>query len=166
MSSKSQIKKETKSKIIELYKSLGCEVEERKTGSISYHAFSILGSDQRIAAMYGSLGGAASLWIKKDAWSIVAPSLDRNTTRVEDVDLFRRGFQWAVHFTNQDDEALEPVVRASVEAGTVRWNRAIKRRGVMLGKTLRVPKILINRVLISNVLPQRYNRYRRKLRNE
>jgi len=128
MTSKSQIKKETKMKIIELYKSLGCEVEERKTGSISYHAFSLQGSDQRIAAMYGSLGGAASLWIKKDAWAIVAPNLDRDSTRVEDVDLFRRGFQWAVHFMSQDDKALEPVVRASVEAGKVRWTRAVKRR--------------------------------------
>tara|TARA_R110002050_G_scaffold7274_8_gene28472 strand:+ start:3709 stop:4188 length:480 start_codon:yes stop_codon:yes gene_type:complete len=128
MTSKSQIKKDTKSKIIELYESLGCDIDERKTGSIKYHAISIGGSDQRIAAIYGSLGGAASLWIKKDAWDLVAPNLDRASTRVEDVDLFRRGFQWAVHFHDQYDNALEPVVQASFEAGQTRWNRALKRR--------------------------------------
>tara|TARA_R110000744_G_scaffold1725_1_gene6178 strand:+ start:4799 stop:5278 length:480 start_codon:yes stop_codon:yes gene_type:complete len=128
MAGKAEIKKETKNRIIELFKSENCEIEERRTGSITYHAISIAGSDQRIAAIYGSLGGAASLWIKKDAWEIVAPTLDKNSVRVEDVDLFRRGFQWAVHFDGRDDVSLEPVVMATVEAGRVRWNRALTRR--------------------------------------
>ena len=134
MKGKLAIKRETKTKIIDAYRDVNCSVDEKRTGSITYHAISLADSDQRIAAIYGSLGGAASLWIKEGAWEILRDSIEDafpdgiDREQIQDVDLFRRGYQWAVHFQGPDDPMIPLTIKATIEAGSARWERAQKRR--------------------------------------
>ena len=68
------------------------------------------------------------MWVKESAWDLIKDDLDPDEVRVEDVVMFGRGFQWAIHFDHPDDPLIDKAVEASVEAGKERWERAQKRR--------------------------------------
>ena len=122
------LKQTTREVIAQVFKDRGCSVENKRAGAVKYSPISIKGSDQRCAAIYGSKGGAASLWIKEEAWLRLKPKMNRRTARVEDVDLFGRGFQWAVHFDDPDDPTIVVAAEIAMEVGRERWERAKTRR--------------------------------------
>jgi len=125
---KMKLKQLTRESILDSFLLRGCTVENKKSGAVKYSAISLDDSDQRLAAVYGSRGGAAALWVKESAWDLIKDDLDPDEVRVEDVVMFGRGFQWAIHFDHPDDPLIDKAVEASVEAGKERWERAQKRR--------------------------------------
>ena len=125
--SKNDLKREIRTRISELFESHDCTIEEKKAGQ-TYLAVSLKDSTQRIGAIYGSLGGGASLWMKQAAWDVLKGYTDRDNDRVEDVSDFRRGFQWAIHFDDPDDPLVGMAVSACVQSGQARWEKTLKRR--------------------------------------
>jgi len=125
---KAEIKAMTKTAIMSAFHAHDCVGDDKRAGAVKYTAISLDGSYQRIAAIYGSAGGGASIWIKEDAWSIIRPTVSAGDIRIDDVDLTKRGFQWAIHFDNPNDPVIQVVVDACVDVGKVRWDRAQKRR--------------------------------------
>ena len=125
---KAEIKTMTKASIMTAFDRYGCTYDEKTAGAVKYTAISLTGSYQRIAAIYGSQGGGASIWIKEAAWELIRPSVSEGDLRVDDVDLTKRGFQWAIHFDNPNDPHINTVVDATIEVGQIRWVRAQKRR--------------------------------------
>lgn len=121
-------KQAVRNAIIDLYLESGCEAHDKNAGAVNYTTLGLRGSPQRIGAVYGSRGGGASLWIKEDVFQQVKPELNPDEVRIEDVDLTRRGFQWAFHFDDPNDPIIELVVRTSIELGLVRWEKTLKRR--------------------------------------
>ena len=124
---KAQLKAETRKRIRGLFEASGCTVESKQAGN-HYLAVSLPDSNQRIAAIYGSLGGAASLWLKEAAWTLLRPHTNPKRDRVEDVRDFRRGFQWAIHFDDPNAALIEKSVEVCIEAGTARWTKTQQRR--------------------------------------
>ena len=106
----------------------GCTTSQKTAGAVKYTPISLADSDQRLAAIYGSKGGAASVWIKEETWARLRPQVNPDEVRVEDVDLFGRGFQWAVHFDYYDDPLISLLADIAVECGQERWERAKMRR--------------------------------------
>ena len=128
--SKNEMKQATRSLLRTLFESAGCEIHEKAAGSVNYEAIGIAGSDQRIGAIYGSRGGACALWVKDATWSrlkTLHPDKVREM-RVQDVSMFARGFQWAIHFDGPEDAWIAPAVAATVEHGRLRWEKALERR--------------------------------------
>ena len=126
--SKAEIKTLTREHIMDSFLLRGCMAEQKKAGAVQYTAISLKGSDKRLAAIYGSRGGAASLWIKEDAWERLKPDYEPGDIRIEDVSLFQRGFQWAIHFNDHHDTNIEKIVDVAVQVGKERWDRSVKRR--------------------------------------
>mgnify|MGYP003631294603 CR=1 FL=1 len=125
---RAEIKTMTKAAIKDAFEIHGCTFDSKTAGAVKYTAISLNGSYQRIAAIYGSQGGGASLWIKEAAWDIIKPKVSEGELTIDDVDLTKRGFQWAIHFDNPNDPMINTIVEAVVEAGQIRWHRAQKRR--------------------------------------
>jgi len=123
--SKNALKQQTRERLTTLFKNAGMTIENHSAGAVNYISVSIPSSGQNCAAVYGSRGGAASLWMKQDAWELLRDEVNAagiaESLRIEDVDLFRRGFQWAVHFNSPSDSHLEMAVNACVESGKERW---------------------------------------------
>ena len=106
----------------------GLECEDMQAGSITYTVARFPHEpNQIVAAIYGSIKGCASLWMKEAAFQEAKPNLPSDTV-VEDVAMFRRGFQWAVHFDAPTSELIPVCVSATVSAGTNRLNKTLKRR--------------------------------------
>ena len=126
--SKNEIKRLTKEACVRAFAERGCIADPKMAGTMKYVPISISGSTQRIAAIYGSRGGGASIWIKEEVFAMIKPRLDPDQVKVEDVDLFKRGFQWAIHFDGPHDPVIELVAQAAVEHGQERWERAVKRK--------------------------------------
>ena len=126
--SKNELKRITKAACVQAFAIQDCIADEKTAGTMKYTPISLVGSTQRIAAIYGSRGGGASIWVKEEVFALVRSELNPNTTRVEDVNSFNRGFQWAIHFDSPDDPVIQVVAEAAVEHGKERWARAIKRR--------------------------------------
>ena len=123
---KNDMKEEVRQEIIDHF-TADCDIEIKRAGQ-TYRAISLKGSNQRIAAIYGSLGGGASLWMKQAAWELLKPHCDPETTRVEDVSDFRRGFQWAIHFDDPSDSLIPEATSACMISGADRWAKTLKRR--------------------------------------
>ena len=129
---KNQVKEKTRERIVNLFEAQSATVESHSAGAVNYLSVSVMDSDQNCAAVYGSRGKAASLWMKEPAWLLLRKSLTDagigvSDIKVEDVDLFRRGFQWAVHFDSPDDAHLAWAVDCCVQAGEERWARKQER---------------------------------------
>lgn len=125
---KRALKKMTRERLIREFTDAGMIVEDAQAGSITYQTVKFSGEDKQVvAAIYGSLNGCASLWMKENAFALVKAGLPEDTV-VEDVDPFRRGFQWAVHFNSPEDQNITPCVEATIEAGRVRLTKTLKRR--------------------------------------
>lgn len=137
--SKNEIKQATRQKIRDFFNTNGCTIDEKKAGSVDYEAIGISGSNQRIGAIYGSRGGACAIWVKEEVWeSLQADSRyihlfsKESGRKVTDVKMFARGFQWAIHFSGLDDDAIIPVCEAALNVGSGRWERTQKRRATEL----------------------------------
>jgi len=126
--SKNELKQATRSILRSLFKQAGCDIHEKAAGSVTYETVGITGSDQRIAAIYGSRGGACALWVKDATWTRLKENHDCRQMRVQDVSMFARGFQWAIHFDGPDDSWIAPVVASTIIEGTKRWEKALDRR--------------------------------------
>lgn len=126
--SKNEIKRLTKEACVRAFAERGCVADPKKAGTMKYVPISISGSTQRIAAIYGSRGGGASIWIKEEVFAMIRNQLDPDQVKVEDVDLFKRGFQWAIHFDGPSDPVIQSVAQAAVDHGQERWERAVKRK--------------------------------------
>lgn len=129
---KRQMKKLTKETIFNAFLLEGFEVHEMKAGSVNYHTIKFPakhGTNQVVAAVYGSLTKAASLWLKESAFQAVKPHLPVDTM-VEDVEPFRRGFQWAIHFEDKDDEVIDIAVKHSIEAANLRLSKTQDRQAL------------------------------------
>lgn len=127
---KREMKKLTKERIFEAYRENGYEIQEMRAGSINYHTVKHpenTGSNQVVAAIYGSLTKAASLWLKESAFQAVKPHLPIDTL-VEDVEPFRRGFQWAIHFEDKDDDVIQIAVSHSIQAACSRLEKTLERQ--------------------------------------
>ncbi len=99
----------------------GCELVDMKAGPQNYTAIRHPGSDFNIAAIYGSRKGA-SLWIKERVYHRLRdkyPEAYKRFVDVVDVDLFRRGFAWAVHFADpiEETDLIELVCSVSLQWG-------------------------------------------------
>ncbi len=125
---KMTMKAMTRKAIEDAFVARGCTTSQKTAGAVKYTPISFGESDQRLAAIYGSKGGAASVWIKEETWTRLRPHVNPDNIRVEDVDLFGRGFQWAVHFDHHDDPLILHLADIAVECGTERWERAKMRR--------------------------------------
>ena len=121
----------TKAAIMSAFEKHGCTGDDKTAGAVKYTAISIKGSYQRIAAIYGSQGGGASVWVKEDAWTQIRPQVvsawKEGKLRVDDVDLTKRGFQWSIHFDTPNHPHIETIVKECVNVGHIRWERAQKR---------------------------------------
>ena len=129
---KRAMKKLTKEAIFNAYLLAGYEVHEMKAGSVTYHAIKHPESEntnQVVAAVYGSLTKAASLWLKESAFDTVKPHLPLDTM-VEDVEPFRRGFQWAIHFEDKDDDVIAIAVEHSIKAAVNRLAKTVMRQNL------------------------------------
>jgi len=130
---KNQIKRMTREKVKTLFTQEGCQIYQKTAGSVSYETIGLEGSDQRIGALYGSRGGACALWVKEDAWNLIKESGVINSESqhtVQDVSMFARGFQWAIHFSDCDEPAITDVVKACVATGQIRWDATQDRRAI------------------------------------
>ena len=99
----------------------GCELVEMKAGPQHYTAVRQPGTGFNVAAIYGSRIGA-SLWIKEkvhDRLRDKYPDEYKSFSDVVDVDLFRRGFAWAIHFKDPIEEAalISLVCKVSLQWG-------------------------------------------------
>ena len=128
---KRQLKKMTRQAIQDRLESLGLECENLKAGSITYTVARFKGEpNQIVAAIYGSIKDCASIWVKEAAFQDIKPELLRDfpEATVEDVSLFRRGFQWSVHIKSPTDPLIEKVIDSAVVHGQERLNKTLKRR--------------------------------------
>lgn len=78
-----------------------------KAGPQNYTAVRHPGEDFNVAAIYGSRKGA-SIWVKEQVHDRLRQKYPEEFSRfvdVVDVDLFRRGFAWAIHFADPFEEA-------------------------------------------------------------
>ena len=99
----------------------GCELADMKAGPQKYTAVRHPGEDFNVAAIYGSRIGA-SLWVKEKVYERLRDKYPNEFARfsdVVDVDLFRRGFAWAIHFKDPEEEAdlIELVCKVSLQWG-------------------------------------------------
>ncbi len=124
------MKKLTKEAIFASFLSQGYEVHEMSAGSVKYHTIKHQGdtnTTQIVAAVYGSLTKAASLWVKESTFQSMKPSLPADAL-VEDVEPFRRGFQWAIHFDNDKDELIHMAVEHAIVTAEARLAKTHARR--------------------------------------
>ncbi len=103
------------------FEEAGCQLADLKAGPQKYTAVRQPGSEWNIAAIYGSRHGA-SLWIKEKVHDRLRDKYPAEYARfvdVVDVDLFRRGFAWAVHFKDPEADAdlIELVCKVSLQWG-------------------------------------------------
>jgi len=127
---KRQMKKLTKQSIFDAFLIRGYSVHEMSAGSVKYHTIRHPDNDtQIVAAVYGSLTKAASLWLKESAFERIKPHLPHDTM-VEDVEPFRRGFQWAIHFEDKDDDVIDIAVEHSIEAAKERLAKTEERQAL------------------------------------
>ena len=125
---KRQLKKMTRERILSEYQAQGFVVEEQTAGSITYQVVKFPDEDKQVvAAVYGSLNQCASIWMKEPAFAIVGPTLPDDAV-VEDVDPFRRGFQWAIHIEGPESTLIPKIIQATVDAGRDRLSKTLKRR--------------------------------------
>ena len=122
------MKRMCRTNIRDALESKGLKCEDMTAGSIKYTVARYPHEENQIvAAIYGSIKGCASLWMKEAAFAQIKESLPDDTI-VEDVALFRRGFQWAVHFESHLDDRIELCVAASIDAGNIRLKKTETRR--------------------------------------
>ena len=125
---KRELKRMTRDAIKNELLSHGLETQDMKAGSITYTVARFNGEpNQIVAAIYGSIKGCASIWMKESAFELVKPSLSDDAI-VEDVAMFRRGFQWAVHFESPDQALISKCVEAAVQSGHARLSKTLTRR--------------------------------------
>lgn len=103
------------------FEEAGCNLADMKAGPQKYTAVRQPGTDFNVAAIYGSRLGA-SLWIKErvhDRLRDKYPDEYASFADVVDVDLFRRGFAWAIHFKDPTAEAdlIDLVCKISLQWG-------------------------------------------------
>lgn len=103
------------------FENAGCELADMKAGPQNYTAVRHPGEDFNVAALYGSRIGA-SVWVKEQVYNRLRDKYPADFKRfadVVDVDLFRRGFAWAIHFRDPVDEAdlIELVCTVSLQWG-------------------------------------------------
>ena len=128
---KRQLKKMTRQAIQDKLESLGLECEDLKAGSINYTVARFKGEpNQIVAAIYGSIRDCASIWVKEAAFQSIKGELLTNhpEATIEDVSLFRRGFQWSVHVKSPTDPLIEKVITSAVHHGQARLDKTLKRR--------------------------------------
>ena len=128
---KRELKRMTRQKIQEELESHGLECEDLTAGSIKYTVARFKGEpNQIVAAIYGSIKDCASIWVKEAAFQELKPDLlkDFPETTIEDVSLFRRGFQWSVHVKSPTDPLIQKVIGSAVIHGQERLNKTLKRR--------------------------------------
>ena len=128
---KRELKRMTRQKIQEELESHGLECEDLTAGSIKYTVARFKGEpNQIVAAIYGSIKDCASIWVKEAAFQELKPDLlkDFPETTIEDVSLFRRGFQWSVHVKSPTDPLIQKVIGSAVVHGQERLNKTLQRR--------------------------------------
>lgn len=128
---KRELKRMTRDRIQEELVAHGLECENLKAGSINYTVARFKDEpNQIVAAIYGSIKDCASIWLKEAAFQELKPELlaSHSEHTIEDVSLFRRGFQWSVHIKSPDDPLIMKVVDKAVLHGQARLNKTVKRR--------------------------------------
>ena len=110
------------------FSNAGCELLDLKAGPQNYTAVRSPDEDFNVAAIYGSRIGA-SIWVKEEVHQRLRAKYPDEYAKfpdVVDVDLFRRGFAWAIHFRHPDDDGdlIDLVCEVSLQWG----NRERKRR--------------------------------------
>ena len=103
------------------------ETQDICTGTVTYTVVRLKGQSFNIAAIYGSKNpGAQSLWVKEAVWQSIDESV-RDDTSVVDVGLFNRGWQWAVHTGDANDDILNVVAKAALDWGAEEQARKTER---------------------------------------
>ena len=128
---KRELKRMTRQNIQTVLESHGLECEDLKAGSINYTVARFKDEpNQIVAAIYGSIKDCASIWVKEAAFQELKPDLltDYPEATIEDVSLFRRGFQWSVHIKSPTDPLIQKVVGSAVIHGKERLDKTVKRR--------------------------------------
>ena len=123
-------KKLIRERIRNNFSTAGCELLDLKAGPQHYTAVRAPSEDFNIAAIYGSRIGA-SIWIKEEVHErlrVKHPEEFKLFADIVDVDLFRRGFAWAIHFRHpvQDAELIDLVCEISLAWGNRERNRRLK----------------------------------------
>jgi|TARA_Y100001973_G_C5203848_1_gene339870 hypothetical protein len=129
---KREAKRVTKDKLNGLFAEQGCELVERSAGAVNYMGVRVQDSKQNCAAIYGSKNRACSVWMKEDAFDALkaAGVLNPEVQVVEDVSMFRRGFQWSVHVNGPEDPIIPHIVEVCVSAGIERWTKTSARKEI------------------------------------
>lgn len=124
------MKKMTKETLCTRFREHGFNIAEMKAGSVNYLTVKYPDeseTNQVVAAIYGSLNHAASLWVKESAFAKIKPHLPADAV-VEDVEPFKRGFQWSIHFEHNEDDVIDVAVAACVEAANERLTKTKARQ--------------------------------------
>ena len=124
---KRAMKRMTKELLKEKFTSSGCGLVERSAGAVNYIGVQV-GEGQNCAAIYGSKNRACSVWVKEDAFELLKDKLGKDTHVVEDVSMFRRGFQWSIHVNDVNDPIIEDLVNVCIETGSTRFEKTSARR--------------------------------------
>jgi hypothetical protein len=124
---KRAMKRMTKELIMKRFTDTGCGLVERSAGAVNYIGVQV-GEGQNCAAIYGSKNRACSVWVKEDAFEMLKEKLSAETHVVEDVSMFRRGFQWSIHVNDVNDPIIDALVDVCIETGSARFEKTHARR--------------------------------------
>jgi hypothetical protein len=103
------------------------ETKDICTGTVTYTVIRPKGQSFNIAAIYGSkTAGGQSLWVKEAVWSNIDKEL-RDATHSVDVALFNRGWQWAIHTGDENDEIITAAAESALTWGAAELARKEER---------------------------------------
>lgn len=103
------------------------ETKDICTGTVTYTVIRPKGQSFNIAAIYGSkTAGGQSLWVKEAVWSNIDKDL-RDSTHSVDVALFNRGWQWAIHTGDENDEIITAAAQSALSWGAAELTRKDER---------------------------------------
>lgn len=103
------------------------ETKDICTGTVTYTVIRPKGHEFNIAAIYGSkTPGGQSLWVKEAVFQDIDESL-RDTAHVVDVALFNRGWQWAIHTGDENDDIITNAAQSALKWGLDEAERKAER---------------------------------------
>ena len=103
------------------------ETKDICTGTVTYTVIRPKGHEFNIAAIYGSkTPGGQSLWVKEAVFQDIDESL-RDAAHVVDVALFNRGWQWAIHTGDENDDIITNAAQSALKWGLDEAERKAER---------------------------------------
>lgn len=114
------LKRLTKQTIENAYIEAGCFTETKSAGAVNYVAIRLSEDDPfTIANIYGSRTGAASVWLKNEAWESLRSDghIKQGDRAVIDVESYKRGMDWSIEVHDNVDPIIETIISATMAHG-------------------------------------------------